>query len=88
MVDPGPHYYLLLAHDWKGEHPKAKYLIFNLPFKQISLIPTAMPAGKFGKKGKKVIVAAIATVESDGQQGAVIWNGKEYRFTQLGNTEE
>jgi hypothetical protein len=86
QTDPGPHYYLLLSHDWRGEHPKMKFVIFNLPFKEISLTPTTMGGGSY-KKGKK-IVAAIATVERDGQQGAVIWNGKQYKFVQLGNSEE
>jgi hypothetical protein len=39
------------------------------------------------KKNKKV-VAAIATVESDGQQGAVFWNGRTYKFVQLGNQDD
>ena len=87
QMEPGPKYYLLLAHDWKGETAKMKFVMMNLPFKQISLTPTAM-GGPKAKKGKKTIVAAISTVERDGQQGAVFWNGKEYKFVQLGNTEE
>ncbi|ABF43696.1 hypothetical protein Acid345_4696 [Candidatus Koribacter versatilis Ellin345] len=86
MTDPGKHYYICIAHDWKGEHPKAKFVIFNLPFKSISLTPTNQVSGPW-KKSKK-IVAALATEESDGQQGAVVWNGSDYKFIQLGNTED
>ncbi len=86
MTDPGPHYYICIAHDWKGEQPKAKFVIFNLPFKSISLTPTNQASGPW-KKSKK-IVAAMATTEADGQQGAVVWNGSDYKFMQLGNTED
>lgn len=86
QTDPGPHYYLLVAHDWRGETPKAKFVFINLPFQRISLTPTTLGSSAF-KKNKKV-VAAIATIESDGQEGAVFWTGKTYKFVQLGNTED
>lgn len=86
QTDAGPHYYVLVVHDWRGEKAKAKYVFINLPFKQIGLSPTKMGAGLL-KKNKKV-VAAIATVESDGQQGAVFWNGRTYKFVQLGNQDD
>ncbi len=85
QVDPGPHYYVLVAHDWRGEKAKAKYVFINLPFKQISLTPTSL--GRNKHEAKRVI-AAIATVENDGQMGAVFWNGKTYKFVQLGNQDE
>ena len=88
QVDPGPHYYLLIAHDWQGEKARAKYVVMNLPFKQISLTPTTMGSGGLFKSREKKIVAAIATVEQDGQTGAMFWNGKTYKFVQLGNQDE
>ena len=88
QVDPGPHYYVLVAHDWQGEKAKAKFVFMNLPFKQISLTPTTMGSRSLFKKNKdKKIVAAIATVENDGQTGAVFWTGKTYKFVQLGDDE-
>ncbi len=86
QTDPGPHYTLLIAHDWRGEKAKAKFCFINLPFKQISLQPTRLQSGVF-KKSKKV-VAAIATIETDGQTGAVFWNGRTYKFVQLGNVDD
>lgn len=87
LTDPGPHYLVLVAHDWKGEKPKAKFVFINLPFTQISLTPTTLPSGLLKRKSKKV-VAAIATVENDGQTGAVFWTGHTYKFVQLGNVDE
>jgi hypothetical protein len=86
QTDPGPHYRVLIAHDWLGEKTKAKFVFINLPFKQISLTPTTLATGLL-KKNKKT-VAAIATIESDGQEGAVFWNGRTYKFVQLGNVED
>jgi hypothetical protein len=86
QTDPGPHYYVLIAHDWRGEKAKAKFVFINLPFKEISLTPTTLGA-KRSQKNKK-IVAALATVESDGQTGAVFWDGKTYKFVQLGNLDD
>jgi hypothetical protein len=88
QVDPGPHYLLLIAHDWQGEKARAKYVVMNLPFKQISLTPTTMGSGGMFKNREKKVVAAIATVEQDGQTGAMFWNGKTYKFVQLGNEDE
>jgi hypothetical protein len=88
QVDPGPHYLLLIAHDWQGEKARAKYVVMNLPFKQISLTPTTMGSGGLFKSREKKVVAAIATVEQDGQTGAMFWNGKTYKFVQLGSQDE
>lgn len=85
-TDPGPHYFVLIAHDWQGEHAKAKFVIMNLPFQHISLTPTTMGKGRFSRSKK--IVDALATVERDGQTGAVFWDGKAYKFVQLGNVED
>ncbi|HEY3929602.1 MAG TPA: hypothetical protein VGL89_14620 [Candidatus Koribacter sp.] len=88
QTDPGPHYLVLISHDWRGEKAKAKYVFINLPFKQISLTPTTLGASHFKKGKEKKVIAAIATLETDGQQGAVFWNGKTYKFIQLGNVDE
>jgi hypothetical protein len=88
QTDPGPHYYVLVAHDWRGEKAKAKFVFINLPFKQISLTPTTLNTSRFKRSKDKKIVAAIATIESDGQTGAVFWDGRTYKFVQLGNVDE
>lgn len=87
-IDQGPHYYVLVSHDWRGEKAKAKYVFMNLPFKEISLTPTTMGSGRFSNKKNRKVVAALTTVEGDGQTGAVYWDGKTYKFVQLGNTED
>jgi hypothetical protein len=79
---------VLVAHDWRGEKAKAKYVFINLPFKQISLTPTTMGSSMFKRKKDKKIVAAISTVENDGQLGAVFWTGHTYKFVQLGNVDD
>jgi hypothetical protein len=88
QTDPGPHYYVLVAHDWRGEKPKAKFVLMHLPFASISLTPTTMGSSKFKKQKNKKVVAAISTVESDGQTGAVFWTGHTYKFVQLGNVDD
>lgn len=88
QTDPGPHYIVLVAHDWRGEAAKAKFVFINLPFKQISLTPTTLNTKHFKKSKDRKIIAAIATIETDGQTGAIFWNGKTYKFVQLGNADE
>jgi hypothetical protein len=88
QTEAGPHYFVLVAHDWRGEKAKAKYVFINLPFKQISLTPTTMGSSMFKRKKDKKIVAAISTVENDGQLGAVFWTGHTYKFVQLGNVDD
>lgn len=88
QTEAGPHYFVLVSHDWRGEKAKAKYVFINLPFKQISLTPTTMGSSMFKRKKDKKVVAAISTVENDGQLGAVFWTGRTYKFVQLGNVDD
>jgi len=85
--DPDRRGYVLLiihgsgAEAWRAEKPKAKFLIINLPYKEISI-------KKY--KVKKKNVPAIYAVEngSDGMTSATFWDGKKYRYTPLGSSME
>lgn len=81
-IEPGTHYNLLIAHSWRGSEPTLKFVVINLPFVKVSLEPS------YNKK-KKRTVAAISTLEYDGQTGAIIWDGRTgYKFYQLGSVED
>lgn len=63
---------------WRTNEPKAKFVIINLPFKQIGVKRLML---------KKKPVAAIFAEESGGEQtnSALFWNGKKYRYQPLGS---
>ena len=66
---------------WRAEKPKAKFLIINFPYKEVSVKKL---------KIKKKTVQAIYAVETsaDGMNSAVFWDGKKYRYTPLGSSME
>jgi hypothetical protein len=63
---------------WHSDKPKAKFVIINLPFKQVTLRKLAI---------KKKTVMAIYAEESgvDETTSAIFWDGKKYRYTPLGS---
>ena len=63
---------------WRSATPKAKFVIINLPFKQIA-------AKKL--KIKKRYVKAIYAEETgaDRMTSAIFWDGKKYHYQQLGS---
>lgn len=76
-------YSLLVIHGagveaWHSTTPKAKFLIVNLPFKQVIVKRMAI-------KKKKVIMGIFAEETGGDQMTSVIfWDGKRYRYQPLG----
>ena len=73
---------LLIIHGdgpdaWRSATPKAKFVVINLPFKQISLRKFAL---------KKKVIMAIFAEETGGDEinSSLFWDGKKYRYVPLG----
>jgi len=81
--DPGSRGAVLLviqgsgSDAWRAATPKAKFVIINLPFRQVTIKKLAV---------KKKTVMAIFTEETGGDHmnSALFWDGKKYRYTPLG----
>jgi len=78
---------LLIIHGadkdgFRAETPKAKFLLINLPFKTLTVKRLTL---------KKRIVLGIymeETGEGENTSSVLFWDGKKYRYTQLGSTLE
>ena len=75
---------LLIIHGmgpeaWHAETPKAKFVIINLPFKQLNVKKMTM---------KKKTVMGIFVEESGGDRAVSVmfWDGKKYKYTPLGSS--
>jgi hypothetical protein len=73
---------LLIIHGsgkdaWRASAGKQKFLIVNLPYKQVSVKKM---------KEKKKTVMAVYTLETGGDQmtSAIFWDGKKYRYQPMG----
>lgn len=67
---------------WQAEKPKAKFLLINLPFKTLSVKRYTL---------KKRSVLGIYMEEQgagDNTSSVLFWDGKRYRYVQLGSTME
>jgi hypothetical protein len=66
---------------WRAEKPKAKFVIINLPFKQIAVKKLTV---------KKKTLMAIYAEETGGDQmtSATFWDGKKYRYQPIGSGME
>ena len=80
-------YSLLVIHGagpeaWYSDKPKAKFLIVNLPFKNVVVKKMAIK--------KKRTIMGIFAEETGGDQATsvVFWDGKKYRYTPLGSSME
>jgi hypothetical protein len=64
---------------WRSDTPKAKFIMVNLPFKQVMIKKLTV---------KKKIVTAIYAEElgGDHQTSATFWDGKKYRYQPMGST--
>ena len=69
-ANAGEERYLLVVHNWRA--PKAKFVIINLPFEDLSLIRVTH---------KKKVITAIHVQEGGGIDADVFWDGKKYRWT-------
>jgi len=66
---------------WRAAAPKAKFVIINLPFKQIAVKQLSV---------KKKTVMAIYAEETGGDRmtSATFWDGKKYRYQPIGSSME
>jgi len=78
---------LLIIHGtekdgWRAEQPKAKFLLINLPFKTLTVKRLAL------KKKTILGIYMEETGEGDETSSVLFWDGKKYRYQQLGSTME
>ena len=78
---------LLIIHGadkdaWRAETPKAKFVLINLPFKTLAVKKLALK--------KKTILGIYMEERGEGESTAsvVYWDGKKYKYQQLGSTLE
>lgn len=78
---------LLIIHGadkdaWRAEKPKAKFLLINLPFKTLTVKRLALK--------KKTVLGVYMEEQGEGENtsSVLFWDGKKYRYTQLGSTLE
>src|ERR1700736_1430078 len=78
---------LLIIHGeekdaWLAEKPKAKFLLINLPFKSLTVKRLAQK--------KKTILGIYMEETGEGEQTSSVlyWDGKKYKYQQLGSTLE
>ena len=78
---------LLIIHGadkdgWRAEKPKAKFLLINLPFKNLTV-------KRFTVK-KKTILGVYMEEKGEGEDtsSVVFWDGKKYKYQVLGSTLE
>ncbi len=66
---------------WRAPTPKAKFVIINLPFRQITVKKLTV---------KKKTVMAIYAEETGGDRmtSATFWDGKKYRYQPIGSSME
>jgi hypothetical protein len=78
---------LLIVHGvekdaWRAETPKAKFLLINLPFRTLTVKRLAMK--------KKTVLGIYMEEQGEGEDtsSVLFWDGKKYRYQQLGSTLE
>ncbi len=72
---------LLIIHGlgpdaWHADKPKAKFVVINLPFKDVRL-------RKFEVKKKSVMAIFAEETSADNMTSATFWDGKKYRYEPL-----
>src|SRR5579864_4628849 len=78
---------LLIIHGaekdaWRAETPKAKFLLINLPFKTLTVKRLAL------KKKTILGIYIEETGEGESTSSVLYWDGKKYKYMQLGSTLE
>jgi hypothetical protein len=78
---------LLIIHGgekdaWQAEKPKAKFLLINLPFKTLAVKKLATK--------KRTVLGIYMEEQGEGENTSSVlyWDGKKYRYQQLGSTLE
>jgi len=79
---------LLIVHGaqkdgWRSESPKAKFLLINLPFKTLAV-------KKLAVNKKKTVLGVYMEERGEGEDtsSVVYWDGKKYKYEQLGSSLE
>ena len=78
---------LLIVHGdekdaWQAETPKGKFLMINLPFKTLTV-------KRLTTKKKSVLGVYMEEVgEGENTSSVLFWDGKKYKYQQLGSTME
>lgn len=70
------------ADAWRSATPKAKFILINLPFKEL-----AVKKSTFKKKTVMAIYAQEAH-EGEGTVSVTFWDGKKYRYKPMGSSME
>jgi hypothetical protein len=67
---------------WRSEKEKPKFLMINLPFKVLTVKRLALK--------KKTVLGIYMEEQGEGEQtsSVIYWDGKKYRYQQLGSTME
>ena len=78
---------LLIVHGaekggWQAEQPKAKFVLINLPFKTLTVKRLATK--------KKTVLGVFMEEQGEGEStsSVIYWDGKKYKYMQLGATLE
>ena len=78
---------LLIIHGaekdaWRAETPKSKFLLINIPFKSLTVKRLTLK--------KKTMLGVYMEERGEGgdTSSVLYWDGKKYRYTQLGSTME
>jgi hypothetical protein len=78
---------LLIIHGaetdaWQAEKPSAKFLLINLPFKTLTVKRYALK--------KKTVLGIYMEEQGEGENTSSVlyWDGKKYKYMQLGSTLE
>jgi len=80
--DPNQNFIVLIIHGagaeaWRSPKPKSKFAIVNLPFDSLGITHVVLK-----KKGPPATALALDEVESSGS--VVFWDGKKYKWRDLG----
>jgi hypothetical protein len=70
------------AEAWRSATPKAKFLVINLPFKQL-----VVKKMSYHRRTVMAIYAEEAH-EGEGTVSVIFWDGKKYRYQPLGSSME
>ena len=85
--DPERRGYALLVihgqgeHEWRSATPKAKFMIINLPYKELQI-------KKWVQKKRQTFGIYVEETGGDKMTSVVFWDGKKYRYEPLGSTLE
>ena len=80
--DPNGNYLVLIIHGsgpeaWRNPKPKSKFVVVNLPFDSLAITHVQTK-----KKGPPTAALALDEVESSGS--VIFWDGKKYKWRDLG----